>query len=148
MAPTFFKSKWSSQPVQLWFCVTGFQNLDWTRSSGRLESWERTVVCNWHFNNLWSHLQSQVIVLVFVENSKNPYEWFDWSIARVAIGMCVMWLAVKTCAEIGYANRLLYLLINQIAHQGFWIFNWLKLSLDSKDGFHTGCQNVSHIWSH
>ena len=28
--------------------------------------------------------------------------------------------------------------------QGFWIFNWLKLSLDSEDGFHTDCWNISH----
>ena len=38
---------------------------------------------------------------------------------------------------------LLYLLTNQIAHQGFWIFNWLKLSLDSEDGFCTVFGNVS-----
>ena len=40
-------------------------------------------------------------------------------------------------------QRLLYRLTNQIAHQGFWIFNWLKLPLDSEDGFRRGCQNVS-----
>ena len=38
----------------------------------------------------------------------------------------------------------LYLLTNQIADQGFWIFNWLKLSLDCVDGFRTGCLNISH----
>ena len=37
-----------------------------------------------------------------------------------------------------------YLLTNQSPHQGFWIFNWLKVSLDSEDGFHTGCRKVSH----
>ena len=37
----------------------------------------------------------------------------------------------------------LYLLTNQITHQGFLIFNWLRLSLDSEDGFRTGCRNVS-----
>ena len=36
---------------------------------------------------------------------KNPGERFDWSIDGVAIGKRVMSLAVKTCAEIGYANR-------------------------------------------
>ena len=36
---------------------------------------------------------------------------------------------------------LLYLLTNQIAHQGFWI---LSFGLDSGDGFRTGCRNVSH----
>ena len=41
-------------------------------------------------------------------------------------------------------QRLLYLLTNQIAHQGFWIFNWLTLPLDSENGFRTGCRNVSH----
>ena len=41
-------------------------------------------------------------------------------------------------------QRLLYLLTNEIAHQGFWIFNWLTLPLDSEDGFRTGCRNVSH----
>ena len=28
--------------------------------------------------------------------------------------------------------------------QGFWIFNWLTLPLDSEDGFRTGCRSVSH----
>ena len=42
-------------------------------------------------------------------------------------------------------QRLLYLMTNQIAHQGFWIFNWLPLPLDSEDGFRTGCRNVSHL---
>ena len=41
-------------------------------------------------------------------------------------------------------QRLLYLPTNQIAHQGFWIFNWLTLPLDSEDGFRIGCRNVSH----
>ena len=36
-----------------------------------------------------------------------------------------------------------YILTNQIAHQSFWIFNWLKLSLDSEDGFRTGYRKVS-----
>ena len=65
----------------------------------------RTVVSDWRFDNLCgSHLQSQVVVLVSWK-FKNPGEWFDWSIDRVAVGKYVMWLAVKTCAEIGYANR-------------------------------------------
>lgn len=38
----------------------------------------------------------------------------------------------------------LNLLTNQIDHQGFEIFNWLKLSLDCKDDFRTGCPNISH----
>ena len=38
---------------------------------------------------------------------------------------------------------LLYLLTNQIAHQSFLIFNRLRLSLDSEDGFRTDCRNVS-----
>ena len=33
---------------------------------------------------------------------KNPGERFDWSVDRVAVGKCVMRLAVKTCAEIGF----------------------------------------------
>ena len=33
---------------------------------------------------------------------------------------------------------------NEIAHQGFWIFNWLTLPLDSEDGFRTGGRNISH----
>ena len=40
-------------------------------------------------------------------------------------------------------QRLRYLLTNQIVHRGFWIFNWLRLPLDSEDGFRTGCRNVS-----
>ena len=35
---------------------------------------------------------------------KNPGERFDWSIDRVAFGKPVMWLAVKTCAVVGYVN--------------------------------------------
>jgi len=41
-------------------------------------------------------------------------------------------------------QRLIYLLTYQIIHQGFWIFNWLTLPLDSEDGFRTGCLNLSH----
>ena len=77
--------------------------LDWKRSSGWLESWERLLLVT------------------------------DVS---------------TTCAEAIFRfsiyQRLLYLLTNQIAHQGFWIFNWLTLPLDSEDGFRTGCRNVSH----
>ena len=36
---------------------------------------------------------------------KNPGERFDSSTDRVAVGKRVMQLGVKTCAEIGYANR-------------------------------------------
>ena len=70
----------------------------------------RTVVIDWRFDNLCgSHLQSQVVVLVSWK-FKNPGERFGrfgrfWSVDRVAVGKCVMWLAVKTCAEMGYANR-------------------------------------------
>ena len=65
----------------------------------------RTVFSDWRFDNLCgSHLQSQVVVL-FSWKFKNPGERFDWSVYRVAVGKYVMWLAVKTCAEIGYANR-------------------------------------------
>ena len=65
----------------------------------------RTVVSDWRFDNLCgSHLQSQVVVLVSGK-FKNPCERFDWSVDRVAVGKCVMWLAVKTCEDIGYANR-------------------------------------------
>ena len=71
----------------------------------------RTVVSDWRFDNLCgSHLQSQVVVLVSWK-FKNPGERFDWSIDRVAVGKYVMWLAVKTCAEIGYANK--------------WIVKWI-----------------------
>ena len=38
---------------------------------------------------------------------------------------------------------LLYLLTNKIAHQGFGILNWLRLPLDSEDGFRTGCWNIT-----
>ena len=65
----------------------------------------RTVVCDWCFNSLrGSHLQSQVMVLVSWK-FRSPGEQFDWSIDRVTIGKYVMWLAVKTCVEIAYANR-------------------------------------------
>ena len=64
---------------------------DWKRSSGWLESWRFDNLCG-------SHLQSQVVVLVSWK-FKNPGERFDWSVDRVAVGKCVMWLAVKTCAN-------------------------------------------------
>ena len=68
----------------------------------------RTLVSDRHFDNLCgSHLQSQVVVLVSWK-FKNPGEQFDWSVDRVAIGKCVMWLAVKTCAEIIYFLLLLF----------------------------------------
>ena len=55
---------------------------------------KRTVVSDWRFNNLsGSHLQSNY-----------QGERFDWSVDRVAIGKCVMWLAVKTCAKTGYGK--------------------------------------------
>ena len=40
--------------------------------------------------------------------------------------------------------RSFLLLVTTISRQGFWIFNWLRLSLDSEDGFRTGCRNISH----
>ena len=71
----------------------------------------RTVVSDWRFDNLCeSHLHSQVVVLVSWK-FKNPGERFDWSVDRAAVGNCVMWLAVKTCAERGYANR--------------WVVKWI-----------------------
>ena len=100
-------------------CKNSFRNLffkeGWLRDS-KLWPWlkkiiwviwvlRKTVVCDWRFDKLCgSHLQSKLIVLVSWK-IKNPGERFDWSIDRVAIGKCVMWLAVKTCAEMGYANR-------------------------------------------
>ena len=65
------------------------------------------------------------------------------SIMRVILGCCLSVASSQPITSRIY-QRLLYLLTNQIAHQGFWIFNWLKLSLDSEDGFRTGCRNVSH----
>ena len=83
----FFEVKTSSMP--------GLKKIIWVIGVLR-----RTVVCNLHFNNpCWSHLQSQVIVLVSWK-FKHPGEQFDWSIDGVAVGKCVMWLAVKTCVEI------------------------------------------------
>ena len=77
----------------------------------------RTVVSDWRFDNLCgSHLQSQVIVLVSWK-FKNPGERFDWSINRVAVDKRVIWLAVKTCAEIGYANKCKMNNINNVTRQ-------------------------------
>ena len=70
----------------------------------------RTFVCYWRFDRqCGSHFQSQVTVVVS-RKFKNPGEWVDWSIDRVAVGKCIMWLAVKTC-ERGYANR--------------WVVKWI-----------------------
>ena len=49
--------------------------------------------------------QSRQVVVLVSQKFKNPGERFDWSVDRLAVGKCVMWLAVKTCGEIGYANR-------------------------------------------
>ena len=106
----------------------------------------RTAVGDWRFDNLCgSHLQRQVIVLV-IWKFKNSGEQFHWSMDRVAIDKSIMWLAVKKCPAIGYANRNSqshHTFTNQVAHQDFWVFKWLKLSLDFEDGFQTSGQNAS-----
>ena len=96
----------------------------------------RTVICDWHFDSLCgSHIQSQVTwswrwlphrlskhqlpttvlhrtPIVLVENSKPLLsDLIAWSIYWVAFGKCIMWLAVKTCAEIGHAN--------------WWVVRWV-----------------------
>ena len=77
----------------------------------------RRIVSDWRFDNLYgNHLQSQVIVLVSWK-FENPGERFDWSIDRVAVDKGVIWLAVKTCAEIGYANRCKMNNINNVNRQ-------------------------------
>ena len=80
-----------------WLSYGDYNNLPWLKKIiwviGVLR---RTVVINWRFDNLCeSHLQSRVVVLVSWK-FKNPGERFDWSVDRVAVGKCVMWLAVKT----------------------------------------------------
>jgi len=47
----------------------------------------------------------------------------------------------------GRHQWLLHLLTNQIAHQGFWIFKWLRLPLDSEDGFSHQQQSFSGLQS-
>ena len=112
MAPSW-PCKWLSITIMLlkkWFeprsNIPWFKKIIWVIGVLR-----RTVVGGCRFDNLFgSHLQSQVIVLVSWK-FKNPGERFDRSIDRVAVGKQVMWLAVKTCAEIGYANR--------------WVVRWI-----------------------
>ena len=120
-APAFF-IKWSGEYFLKWLCIEINLFLRKWFEPGSSIPWlkkiiwvigvlRRTVVSDWRFDNLCgSHLQSQVVVLVSWK-FKNPGERFDWSIDRVAVGKYVMWLAVKTCAEIGYANR--------------WIVKWI-----------------------
>ena len=95
-------------------CLALQSCLDLKRSSGWLESWEG--------------------LLFVTEVSKTCAEAIFW------VKQCD-W-PITSC--IYQYQRLLYLSANQITHQGFWVFNWLKLSLDSEDGFCTGCQNISH----
>ena len=89
-----------------------FNHFHWKRSSGWLESWEGLlfIVTDVSTTLYGSHLQSQVVVLVRWK-FKNPGERFDWSLDWLAVGKCVMWLAVKSCAEIGYANK--------------WVVKWI-----------------------
>ena len=71
-------------------CLLFFPFITWLR-----EKLLFSVVSDWRFDNLCaSHLQSQVVMLVSWK-FKNPGERFDWSVDRVAVGKCVMWLAVK-----------------------------------------------------
>ena len=90
---------------------------------------KRTVVSDWRFDNLCgSHLQSQVVVLVSWK-FKNPCERFDFSVDRVAVGKCVMWLVVKTCAEIGYANRWV---VKWTGHSTTLLWRWLPHRLSKR----------------
>ena len=107
LKPTWNKNKKKKKKIkELYLSVTWLKKIIWVIGVLR-----RTVVSDWRFDNLCgSHLQSQVGVLVSWK-FKNPGERFDWSTDRVVVGNYVMWLAVKTCAEIGYANR--------------WIVKWI-----------------------
>ena len=52
---------------------------------------------------------------------------------QISLTPFLVWFAVSITLRV--YQRLLYLLTNQIAHQGFWIFNWPRLSLHSEDGY-------------
>ena len=128
------KEQFTFDPVSIQNNYLNMINISWLKKIiwviGVLR---RTVVIDWRCDNLCgSHLQSQVVVLVSWK-LKNSGERFDWSVDRVAVGKCVMWLAVKTCAEMGYANRWVVK----------WIINKRMKMRPSKDGFRTGCRNVS-----
>ena len=106
-----------------------YNHFDWKRSSGWLESWEGLLLVIDVSTSLYgSHLQSQVVVLVRWK-FKNPGEQFDWSVDIVAVGKCVMWLAVKTCAEIVYANRMGCKMNNK---QGVTAVSYTHLTLPTK----------------
>ena len=67
----------------------------------------------------------------FIEDGwKNLY--LDIEKSRVKIKHCKSYLDWKRSS--GHWD---------FTHQGFWILNWLRLLLDSEDGFRTGCQNVT-----
>jgi len=76
-------------------------NLDWKRSARWLESWEGLLFVT----DVLTTCAEAIFRVLVSRKFKNPSERFDWSINRVAVGKCVMWLTVETCAERGYANR-------------------------------------------
>ena len=93
----------------------------------------RTVACNWRFDNLSRDVKSQVIVLV--ENFKRVTHCLLFILQPIYLHNLFPHTFSQSITSRGYQP--VSLLTNQIAHQGFEIFN------TSEDGFHTGCRNVS-----
>ena len=103
----------------------------------------RTVVSDWRLHNLCgSHLKSQVVALISWK-FKNSGERFDWSI--VAVGKRVMWLAVKTCAEIGYVNRRVVKWINNALLFPVNKDYWHSYITDSDAAWHNQLNFMDHL---
>jgi len=94
-----------------------------------------TVVGDWRFGGLCGgRLQSRVVVLVSW-GFGGPGERFDWSVDGVAVGGYVVWLAVRTCAEMGCANG--------------WIVEWVMngVLLFPVEWTFVGCgRRLTAIW--
>ena len=106
-----------------------------SRNDLQQSCWDRVTNRQWHAKPFKSIKLATLVCKEDQVNNKGRTitKWFE---PRSNIPWCVITSPIY--------QRLLYLLTNQIAHQGFWIFNWLTLPLDSEDGFRTGCRNVSH----
>ena len=62
----------------------------------------------------------------------------DWSREDYCLQLTFWQPVQKPCSESSDSLSWKF----KIACQGFWIFNWLRLSLYSEDGFCTGCREI------
>ena len=71
------------------------------------------------------------------------WRWRVWQLGKLAWLKKIIWVIGVLRRTVVSDWRFDNLRGSHLQSQGFLIFNWLRLSLDSEDGFLTGCQNVS-----